>query len=453
MRARSSYNAALVQRCYHKSATVPAEGAASYSARDSAYDSNSGLHGTVLDCGIPVHTFEDFAPVATLGVYVRAGSAHETGPGLAHYYRRLAFNKTAHMTEFRKLREVERLGANLKATTQREYTALTSSFNRNSISTVAEVLMESSLVPLFRHWEVNDVRNIVKMDTLTAGADPYVTVMEALHSAAFSGGLANSLYAPESQIGSVSSGDMAEFFRTRFGPKNMMVVGTGVNHEDVVQYVRDFVTAYVPADAFTAGPAVSESKYRGGLESRIHAPGNTFAAVAWEGAAADASDEFAFQVLEHLIGGSTSSVPYGSSASLLNDAIGTSGADVTGSGFSLSYSSTGMFGVFVAGRDAGKGVSQATELLRKIAKGDFSDEHLARANAQWHMWGQLRDEGVAGLAACMARCAVRGKSPKHDDFTAISKAAVQAAAAKALKSKPTLVVRGDPTGVPLVESL
>lgn len=55
--------------------------------------------------------------------------------------------------------------------------------------------------------------------------------MEALHKAAFRGGLANSIFCPSYMVGKHSSENLHSFVNSNFAASRTAVVGLGVNHD------------------------------------------------------------------------------------------------------------------------------------------------------------------------------------------------------------------------------
>jgi zinc protease len=112
------------------------------------------------------------APLVTIDLWVRAGSARETAEtnGVAHFVEHLLFRGTAKRGRGEIDRDIEQLGATLNATTSRDwmhlYTTVASRYWQNALEVIADAVQNSALRP-------DDVEReqMIILDELARAAD------------------------------------------------------------------------------------------------------------------------------------------------------------------------------------------------------------------------------------------------------------------------------------------
>lgn len=112
------------------------------------------------------------APLVTVDLWVRAGSASETPEtnGVAHFMEHLLFRGTAKRGRGEVDRAIEELGATLNATTSRDwmhlYTTVASRYWQSALEVIADAIQNSALRP-----EDIDIEQVVILDELARAAD------------------------------------------------------------------------------------------------------------------------------------------------------------------------------------------------------------------------------------------------------------------------------------------
>jgi ubiquinol-cytochrome c reductase core subunit 2 len=170
-------------------------------------------------------------------------------------------------------------------------------------------------------------------------ATPQVRVNEELHRVAFRKGLGQASIASNEALNGLKRSDLADFVQNHFTKDRIAVVATGVNHDELVELVE---TSFDGIELKGSSEKPPMTKYYGG-ESRIDAGPNSTAlfSVAFEGSSTNPSDYYTSLVLAELLNSSTG-VKYSCSSK-----IGTESTTVTG--FSTSYSDSGLVGFTVKG--------------------------------------------------------------------------------------------------------
>lgn len=86
----------------------------------------------------------------------------------------------------------------------------------------------------------------------------FLALMDALHKAAFRGGLSNSLFCPPFMLGKHSAENLHSFVNENFAASRTSVVGLGVSHDVLESHVGKLFDLGNPAGADGA------SRYGGG---------------------------------------------------------------------------------------------------------------------------------------------------------------------------------------------
>jgi mitochondrial-processing peptidase subunit alpha len=156
---------------------------------------------TALPNGVRVASQDLGGPVTALGVFVGAGSRHETTytAGSTHVLEHLAFKGSAARSKFRMIRDVERTGAMFSAAASRESIAFSAETLPRHAPEVVSILAECATKPAVAvtaygtpEWdsataEIAEHVVAIKNELKEFSADPSGQVTEAMHAAAYHG--------------------------------------------------------------------------------------------------------------------------------------------------------------------------------------------------------------------------------------------------------------------------
>ena len=123
----------------------------------------------------------------------------------------MAFKTTRNRSHFRVVREVEAIGGNVQASASREQMGYTFDALKTYVPEMVELLVDCVRNPVFLDWEVNEQLLKVKAEIGEASKNPQDLLLEAIHSAGFSGALANPLLASESALNRLNGTILEEF--------------------------------------------------------------------------------------------------------------------------------------------------------------------------------------------------------------------------------------------------
>jgi mitochondrial-processing peptidase subunit alpha len=156
---------------------------------------------TTLANGVRVASQDNGGAVAAIGVYVGAGSRHETPytAGATHLLEHCAFKGSAARSKYRMTRDLERTGAGFSAAASRETLAFAAECMRGAAPNVVSILSETAVSPGVAVLDQNAVEygpaaaelkshvEAIKGELKEYSADPAGHVTEAIHAAAFHG--------------------------------------------------------------------------------------------------------------------------------------------------------------------------------------------------------------------------------------------------------------------------
>ncbi|XP_010528943.1 PREDICTED: probable mitochondrial-processing peptidase subunit alpha-1, mitochondrial [Tarenaya hassleriana] len=346
----------------------------------------SKLEVTTLPNGLKVASEVSPNPAASIGLYVNCGSIYETpySHGATHLLERMAFKSTLNRSHLRLVREVEAIGGNTSASASREQMGYTIDALKTYVPEMVEVLVDSVRNPAFLDWEVNEELQKVKSEIGELSKNPMGFLMEAVHSAGYSGALANPLYAPESALNRLNGDVLEEFVAENFTAAQMVLAASGVDHQELLR-VAEPLLSDLPK---VACPGEPKSQYVGG-DFRQHTGGEaTHFALAFEVPGwFNEKEAVTATVLQMLMGGGGSFSAGGPGKGMhswlylrvLNEYQQVQSCTA----FSSIFNNTGLFGIYGCSSPefAAKAVEVGANELKDVAGGKVNQKHLNRAKA------------------------------------------------------------------------
>ncbi|XP_062330681.1 cytochrome b-c1 complex subunit 2, mitochondrial isoform X1 [Osmerus eperlanus] len=374
----------LSKRCYAASRTdLPlSEPLAGLKVSPGVAHSYHDVHVTKLPSGLVIASLENYSPASKIGVFIKAGCRYESpgNQGVTHLLRLAANLTTKGASAFKICQGVEAVGGSLSVTSSRENMVYSVDCLRDHIDTVMEYLINVTTAPEFRPWEVSDLTSRVKMDKALASQSPQIGLIEDLHAAAFKNALSNSLYCPDYMVGNINSDHLHHYVENNFTSSRMALVGLGVDHTVLTQVGEQFLN--IRSGMGTVGTKV---QYRGGETRNQNSNSLVHSAVVIEGAHIGSEEAWAYSVLQHVLGAG----PYikrGSNTTnkLIQGISKTTSEPFDASAFNVSYSDSGLFGVYTISQAASATdvIQAAVGQVKAVADGDLDAAALTRAKTQ-----------------------------------------------------------------------
>ncbi|MCL7046487.1 hypothetical protein MKW94_000411 [Papaver nudicaule] len=304
---------------------------------------------TTLSNGVRIASEATMSPAASIGLYVDCGSNNETPEscGVSHLLERMAFKSTRNRSHLRVVREVEAIGGHVSASASREQMGYTHDALKTYIPQMVEQLVDTVRNPVFMDWEVKEQLQKVEAEIAEMDSNPQNLLMEAIHSAGYSGALANPLLAPKSAISRLNSKILEEFVAENYTAPRMVLAASGVEHEELLSIAEPLLSD-LPGGKTSAKP---KSQYIGG-DIRISASSpETHVALAFEvpGGWRNEKDAMTATVLQMLMGGggsfSAGGPGKGMHSRLYLRVLNEYHQIQSFAAFSSIYTDTGLFGI------------------------------------------------------------------------------------------------------------
>lgn len=401
---------------------------------------------------VTVAALDNNNPVAQLSIIFRAGSRNETydTQGTMHHIRIAAGLSTCRSTCFGITRNIQQLGGNLTATTDRESIAYTLQITRNNLDKALTFLEDVTTQQVFKPWELSD--QLPRLRYELSMIPETTRIMELLHKAAYHTGLGYSLYSPKRQLGKIGTETLQHFVNTWFTGSKCAIVATGVSLSDATKFASNLQVG-------SGDNTVEAAKYHGGELRKERSSELSTVAVAVEAAGLNKEkDVVAYAVLQRAIG-SGPRVKWGSSVSPLHKAVSsaTNTDQFALSAFNASYSDSGLFGFVLSSVPsvAGSVTKAATAYLRSPK---LSDADIARGKTT--LKAEIlyaADNDTALLENMRHQVIFKGRAYKPADLVAevdkITASEVKSVAGKLAGGKLSMAAIGNLCTVPYVDEL
>ncbi|XP_026181604.1 ubiquinol-cytochrome c reductase core protein 2a [Mastacembelus armatus] len=411
-----------------------------------------------LPNGLVIASLENYSPLSSVGVFVKAGSRYESAEnqGVSHVLRLAANLTTKGASAFKICRGIEALGGSLSVTSSKETMVYTADCLRDHLDSLLEFLVNVVTAQEFRPWEVDELTSRVKIDKALAQQCPQIGVIEKLHEAAYKSALSNSLYCPEYMIGRISTKQLQSFVDDNFTSGRMALVGLGVNHSALREVGEGLLSV-----RSGAGAPVIKSVYRGGELRVQNSDDLVHALIASEGGVTGSTEANAFTVLQRILGAGPHVKRGSNITSKLSQGIAKATAQpFDATAFNASYSDSGLFGVYTIAQadSAGEVINAALAQVRGVAEGNVSEADITRAKNQVKAEYLMSIESSEGLMEEIGAQALNTSGYQLPDsvlqtIDAVTHSDVVKAAKKFVEGKKTMAASGHLVNTPFVDEV
>jgi len=432
-------------------------------------DPNAPSHETTISTlknGLRVATHASASPITNLGVFIDSGSRYETreNNGISHFIEQMSFKSTQGLTDFRIVRDMAKIGANVMSSTSRELTIYTGEvlpeFAPHVLTLFAEIVQNHKFDPHEVEERRGKYEEELKDRMQLAGFE--TEVMESIHAAAyFNNTLGRSIYAPIENLHSFTSETLKERSKTWNTPARMVIAGVGIDHAELVKLVEANFTNLGPELNIPKEKAV----YTGG-EVRMHRPNMpdshqeplSHFVLAFETASWNDSDLVPMCVLQMLMGGggsfSAGGPGKGMYSRLYENVLNNYGWARSATCFNSVFSDSSIFGIYGT-----CGPEYAEELAAVVVDealkmaGPMKDGELRRAKNQLKSAVFMQLESRNLLLEDIGRQVIvynKVRSPYEiaEQIDRVTQEDVIRVAQKMLKTTPSVVTAGDLSTMP-----
>jgi predicted Zn-dependent peptidase len=205
----------------------------------------------------------------SLGLWVTQGSRHEDDDqaGISHLIEHLVFKGTQTLSCREIADAIDRMGGNLDAVTDREYTGYFAKVLDTHFEDALSLLAEITSRPLFSEDDLKLERGVILEEIKMVQDSPDDQVHEIFMETFFDGHpLGRSVLGSEGTVVSISRDGVEAFFGERYRPENMLLaVAGGVSAGEVLGAAERHLGSFRPG---TRGAAGAAPTYRPGLSLR-----------------------------------------------------------------------------------------------------------------------------------------------------------------------------------------
>jgi predicted Zn-dependent peptidase len=208
---------------------------------------------------------------ATVAVFVRSGSAHETRllNGISHVVEHMLFKGTASRDARRINLDAERLGAEVNAHTDRDHTAFYMRGLPEHVGEFTRMLAELVLTPAFPADELERERQVLLQELAEDEDDPVASAYKLFDAACY--GLhpaAMPVIGTRARVERLTRADLAAYVQRQYRGPNIVVGAAGAFDADA--FLREAERAFAPLPA-GAPNLVDAPAYLGGVRTRAQA--------------------------------------------------------------------------------------------------------------------------------------------------------------------------------------
>lgn len=445
----------------------PLQAAAHVSSASRLADLSAPARVSTLPSGIRVATLPSASPIASVGVFVDGGSRYENtdNNGITHFLELMSLKSTNNRSDFRLVRDMLKLGANLSASSGREHLIYSADCLNEHVPHILGTLGDVIQHHAFDQQELIEERERYMQNQEAREKIMDHKIMESVHEAAYNGtGLGLSLYASQHNLDTFSHETLKQYTRQLFAPKRMVISAVGVDHNELVALTSEvFNSLPQSGNELAKVPA----RYAGG-EVRMHkrssdGDGLTHFALAFETESWHSPDLVAMCVLQMMMGGggsfSAGGPGKGMYSRLYSNVLNKRDWVDSCTCFNSIFTDSALFGIY--GTCLPEKASELVDIMAKEFErmgGAVEATELSRAKNQLRSAVYMQLESRTLKLEDIGRQVITyGKVQTAQEISAqieaVTPADIQRVARKMLGTPVTIAAAGDLTALPRYEQI
>lgn len=339
----------------------------------------SSVNKTVLPNGVRILSEEvPYVDSISVGVWALSGSRDETAEcmGISHFFEHMLFKGTERRTAHQIADEMDGIGGNINAFTDKEYTCYYAKILSEHMDTALDVLSDMVLHSTFDPVEIEREKNVVLEEIKRHNDAPEDQVHDLLAQTLWKGHrLANPVIGAVPAVKKLSKDRLLDYMHTFYCPNALMVAAAGnVDHQKLVDAVGQAfggLTAQRPPRKLSQARACSGRRIVKKQTEQVHL------CLGTAGYSQNRQEKYALAVIDAVLGG-------GMSSRLFQEVREKRGLAYAIGSYSASYQEAGLFAIY-GGTSMGN-VEAVLELTRgeceKVRKDSVTDAELVRAKNQ-----------------------------------------------------------------------
>ena len=203
---------------------------------------SGSIRTTRLDNGVRIVTEERDAVSSAVGVWIEAGSRHETRRhnGASHFLEHLVFKGTTSRSAFSIADDIEKLGGSINGFTTKEYTCYHARTLAEHAPVALDVLADIVRNPLLRAEDVEIERDVILQEIFDAEETPEDFVHDYFLEQYWPGHpLGWPVLGTKDTIAGLTPEVLGAFLAERYRPDRLIVAAAGgVQHDRFVDHCR-----------------------------------------------------------------------------------------------------------------------------------------------------------------------------------------------------------------------
>ncbi len=243
-----------------------------------------------------------------LGFWVDTGTRDEQSneAGTSHFLEHLLFKGSERLSSREISERFDAIGAESNAFTTKDQTCFWARLVDTDLPEGMEILSEMLMRPAFRSNEIDSERQVVIEEINMNDDDPSDVAFEEFSKAVFAGHpLENPVLGTRESIRGMSRDDIAGYWKRRYGAGSTVLALAGsIEHERAVELAEEHFGTW-------AGETIDHEEKSLELTPKVRLTNRDTeqANLVWGGLGLKRSDErrFAFELLNHVLGGGMSS--------------------------------------------------------------------------------------------------------------------------------------------------
>ncbi|MCA8929977.1 MAG: insulinase family protein, partial [Alphaproteobacteria bacterium] len=318
----------------------------------------------------------DHVETASLGVWVGAGTRHETEAvnGVSHLLEHMAFKGTARRNPAEIAIAIENVGGIINAYTSREQTAYYAKVLADDAPLALDVIGDIICNSTFPEDELERERQVILQEIGQAADMPEDVAFDTFQAIAYPDQAAGRTVLGDPQVvRNLPRADMIAYMHARYRPSRLVLAAAGkVDHDAFVRAVEAQFGHWQPGESEAPEPA----RYKGGYAKVAREGEQAHMILGFPALSYLHEDFYGLQVLSTLFGG-------GMSSRLFQEVREKRGLVYSIYSFASGMLDHGVFGIY-----AGSGPETAHEVCEIVTRecrnlsGSVTEEEVARARAQ-----------------------------------------------------------------------
>ncbi len=329
---------------------------------------------------------------ASLGVWVNAGTRHETPDinGVSHLLEHMAFKGTERRSARAIAEEIEAVGGHLNAYTSREHTAYYAKILKEDVGLALDIIADILQHSTIDADELAREQAVVVQEISQSIDTPDDIIFDHFQATAYPGqAVGRPVLGTAELVRGMSRKTLSGYMRNNYGAERMILAAAGnLDHDKLV----DLAERHFNALPQTSAAVEDAARYLGGEYRESRDLEQVHLVVGFDGISYDDPDFYAASVLSTLLGG-------GMSSRLFQEVREKRGLVYSIYSFTSSYTDGGLFAIY-----AGTGEEEAAEVIpvvcdevMKVTQAVGPDE-VQRARAQ------LKASILMAMESTSARC-------------------------------------------------